>query len=259
MNTGFWVIYKKEVKSLFLSPTFYMMCVPLCVIFGWNFGNAIATFAQASSMAMMQQGVSPQQTNIHYGVFLRHLSVVNLILILIVPAITMRLISEERKLRSFDLLLTSPVTSFDIVFGKFMAGLTGLFGVLAVAFVYPLSTAMLTTFQWPPLIIASLGIFLVGGVYVAMNLFCSSLTESSLIAFVGSIVMNISIWFIGQALEHAESSGLRSVLEHLSMSTHLSGIVEGTIRSQGIVFLVSVMVLFVFLSERVVESMRWRA
>lgn len=259
MNAGFWVIYKKEIKSLFLSPTFYMMCVPLCIIFGWNFGNSIATFAQSSSMAMMQPGVSPQQTNIHYGVFLRHLSVVNLILILIVPAITMRLISEERKLRSFDLLLTSPITSFDIVFGKFLAGLTGLLGVLAVAFIYPLSTVMLTKFQWAPLIIATLGIFMVGGVYVAMNLFCSSLTESSLIAFVMSVIMNISIWFIGQALEHAESSGMRAVLEHLSLSTHLSGIVEGTVRSQGLIFLLSVMGLFVFLSERVVESMRWRA
>lgn len=259
MNAGFWVIYKKEIKSLFFSPTFYMMCVPLCLIFSWNFGNSIATFSQASSMAMMQPGVSPQQTNIHYGVFLRHLSVVNLILILIVPAITMRLVSEERKLRSFDLLLTSPVTSFDIVFGKFLAAMTGLFGILALAFVYPMSTVMLTTFQWAPLLIATLGIFLVGGVYVAMNLFCSSLTESSLIAFVMSVIMNISIWFIGQALEHAETSGLRSVLEHLSLSTHLSGIVEGTIRSQGLIFLFSVMALFVFLSERVVESMRWRA
>lgn len=258
MSNGFWVIYKKEVKSLFMSPTFYMMCVPLCVIFGWNFMNSMNAFKEVANMAAMQPGAA-QQANIHYGVFLRHLSVVNLILILIVPALTMRLISEERKLRSFDLLLTSPVTSFDIVFGKFLAALTGLLGVIGVAFIYPLITLTVTKFQWAPLIIATLGIFLVGGVYVAMNMFCSSLTESSLIAFVMSVIMNISIWFIGQALEHAESSNVRAVLEHLSMSTHLSGLVEGTIRSQGLVFLLSVMVLFVFLCERVVESMRWRA
>ncbi len=111
----------------------------------------------------MQQGVPTNQLNIHYGVFLRELSYLNLLLIFVVPALTMKLFAEEKKLRTFDLLLTSPVTSLQIVLGKYFAALGAVAGLVILALLYPLATATIAKINWVPLFIAFLGIFLVGG------------------------------------------------------------------------------------------------
>jgi ABC-2 type transport system permease protein len=256
---GYLVIGRKEVKSLFLSPTFYVIATLLTVILSFVYSIQLKQFSDLVQNYIMQPGVSQQQLNIHYGLFLRHLSYLNLLLIFIVPAFTMKLLSEERKLRTFDLLLTSPVTSFDIVFGKFISALASVFALVLIAIMYPIWTSLIVEVQWGSLLVATLGIFLVGTVYAAMNLFCSSLTENSLIAYVMSVILNVSIWFRGMGAEVVDSGSLRAFFEHISLSTHLSSLVEGTVRTSALVFLLSVVILFLFLAERVVESMRWRA
>lgn len=256
---GLFVIASKELGGFYKDPTFYMMMFLITLILSYVYPIQLILFNQMVSAYVMQPGLPPQQLNIHYGVFLRLLSYLNLMLIFIVPALTMKLIAEEKKMRTFDLLLTAPVTSAEIVVGKYVAALGAILGIMSVAFLYPLVTAQFATVQWAPLLIAFLGIFLVGGVYAAMNLFCSSLTESALIAYVMSVILNVSIWFIGMSVEVIDSQTTRQVFEHLSLNTHLAGLVEGTIRSNALIFLLSVIVLFVFLAERVVESARWRA
>jgi ABC-2 type transport system permease protein len=206
----------------------------------------------------MQQGVPQNQLNIHYGVFLRLLSYLNLMLIFMVPAFTMKLFSEEKKMRTFDLLLTSPVTSVQIVMGKFLAAMGAVLGLIFIAFLYPASTSVIAKLNWGPLLISFFGITLVAAVYTAMNLFCSALTEQGIVAYVASVVLNVSIWFVGIGSEVVDSEVGRKVFEHISLSAHLSALGEGTIRSGGMVFFLTLIVLFIFLTERVVESTRWR-
>ncbi|HEY1080449.1 MAG TPA: ABC transporter permease subunit [Bdellovibrio sp.] len=256
--SGTLTILKKELKGFYFNPTFWVICFLISVIFSWVFPIQLNLFSQLLTNYVMQQGVPSNQLNIHYGVFLRQLSYLNLLLIFVVPALTMKLFAEEKKLRTFDLLLTSPVTSLDIVLGKYFAALGAVLGLVFVAFLYPLSTSLLATLNWTPLIIAFGGIFLVGGVYAAMDLFASSLTENTIVAYIISIMFNLSIWFIGIGAEVVDSEAGRKVFEHLSLSSHLSALVEGTIRTNGLVFFFSVIVLFCFLAERVVESSRWR-
>lgn len=257
--SGLSVIFRKELGGFFRSPTFYVMLFLVSVILSYVYPIQLVVFHQMVSTYVMQPGIPPQQLNIHFGVFLRLLSYLNLMLIFIVPALTMKLIAEEKKMRTFDLLLTAPVTSAQIVIGKYMAALGAILGIMMLALLYPLVTATFSTVQWAPLVISFGGIFLVGAVYAAMNLFCSSLTESALIAYVMSVLLNVSIWFIGMSVEVIDNQTTRQVFEHLSLNTHLAGLVEGTIRSNAIVFLLSCIVLFVFLAERVVESSRWRS
>jgi len=256
--TGTLTILKKELKGFYCSPSFYLIAFLVAVVLSWSYPIQLNLFAQLLQNYVFQQNLPQQQLNIHYGLFLRHLSYLNLMLIFVVPALTMRLLSEEKKLRTFDLLLTSPVTSTDIVLGKYLAALGAIGGIVLLAVSYPIATAPLTTISWGPLLIAFLGIFLVGGTYAAMNLFCSSLTENALIAYVTSVVFNISIWFVGIGVEMTDSQTVRQIFEHMSVNTHLASLVEGTIRSSAMVFLLSVMGLFCFLAERVVESSRWR-
>lgn len=252
------VIFKKELKGFYLNSTFWIICFLVSLVFSWVYPIQLNLFSQLLMNYVMQQGVPQNQLNIHYGVFLRQLSYLNLLLIFVVPALTMKLFSEEKKLRTFDLLLTSPVTSAQIVIGKYLAALGAVGGLVLLALLYPVATSSLATLSWGPLLIAFLGIFLVGGVYAAMDLFASSLTESSIVAYVASVIFNVSIWFIGIGSEVMDSEAGRKIFEHVSLSSHLSSLVEGTVRTNGLIFFLSIIVLFCFLAERVVESSRWR-
>ena len=254
-----WIIAKKELKGFYLTPAFYFIVFLIAIILSFLFPVHFSMFSQILQMAQpgMETG---QQSNIHYGLYLRHLSYINLILIFIVPALTMKLFAEEKKMRTFDLLLTSPVTSWQIVGGKFIGVAGAIFGVMLLGLIYPLITLMFVNqIHWPSLMLAFFGIFGLGLIYAAMNLFCSSLTESVLISYIMSVILNVSIWFVGIGVEAVDSQWARQIFEHISLSTHLSGMVEGTLRLQSLVFFVSAIGLFLFLSERVVESHRWRA
>lgn len=253
------IIASKEIRVFFTSPMFYVISLLMTIVMSYIYPIQLGQFAQVLQTYVMQPGVPHQQLNIHYGVFLKHLSFLNLIFIFLVPAITMRLISEEKKMRTMDLLMTSPVTSLEIVIGKYLAGLAAIFSLSLVALLYPIATISFATINWGPLLIAFGGIFLVGAVYVAMDLFCSSLTEQSIVAFVMSFVMNLAIWFVGMAVDVVDSPLARQIFEHISLNAHLGSLVEGTVRTNALVFLVSLIVLFVFITERVVESSRWRS
>jgi ABC-2 type transport system permease protein len=256
--SGSMVILKKELKGFYFNPTYWIICFLVSLVFSWIYPLQLYGFAQLLMNYVAQQGIPANQLNIHYGVFLRQLSYLNLILIFVVPALTMKLFAEEKKLRTFDLLLTSPVTSLQIVVGKYLAALGAVAGIVILALSYPVATAALAKLNWGPLLVAFLGIFIVGAVYASMNLFCSALTENSLVAYVMSVILNVSIWFIGIGAEVVDSEIARKIFEHVSLSTHLSSLVEGTIRTNGLVFFGSLIVLFCFLAERVVESSRWR-
>lgn len=251
-------LFKKEVHGFIFSPNFMIVCALVATTLTWIYPMQLKMFQAMSENSMYAMGAPPQQMNIHYGLFLRNLSYLNLLLIIIVPALTMKLFSEEKKLRTFDLLLTCPIKSWHIVAGKYFAALAVIAIIIGIAFLYPAFTGFFAQINWVTLIAAFVGIFLVSSVYAAMNLFCSALTESAIIAFVMAVIFNISIWFLGMGVEIVDSPWARATFEHISLNTHLSSLVEGTIRSSSLIFFASLIFLFCFLSERVVESTRWR-
>jgi ABC-2 type transport system permease protein len=251
-------IFKKELRGFLASPNFLLVCALMVTIMSWVFPNALKMFQLQLQSSMFSGGLNQQGNNIHYGLFLRHLSYVNLILIFVVPALTMRLFAEEKKLKTFDLLLTAPVTSWQIVGGKLLAALSAVLFVMLLSFIYPASMRFFAEFSWSTLLLAYLGIFLVAAVYASMNLFASSLTESAIVAYVMAVILNVFIWFIGMGVDVVDSSVARAIFEHISLNQHLSAMVEGTLRTTGLVYFASLIFLFAFLSERVVESARWR-
>jgi ABC-2 type transport system permease protein len=251
-------IFKKEMKGFIFNPNFLIVCGLCAVILSWVYPIQLNMFASELRNYVFQMQMPKQQLNIHYAVFLRHLSYLNLVLILVVPALSMRLFAEEKKMRTYDLLLTSPITSTQIVIGKYLSLIGATVVVIFIAFLYPLVTAFFAKINWPTLLIAFSGIFLVGAVYGAMNLFCSALTESAIVSYVMAVIFNVGIWFVGIGVEVVESPLARKIFDHISMNQHLASMVEGTIRTSSLVFFASMIALFVFLTERVVESSRWR-
>lgn len=254
-----WIIFCKEWRGFLFNPNFLVVCGLITAVLSWVYPNALRAFKMQIETSVYAGSLPQQQLNIHYGVFLRHLSFINLMLILIVPALTMRLFSEEKKMRTFDLLLTSPVTSAQIVIGKYLSALAAIGAVILLGFLYPAMTAFFANINWLTLIVAFGGIFLVAAVYAAMDLFCSSLTESAIVSYVMAVVFNISVWFVGMGVDVVDSPAARAVFEHISLNQHLSGFVEGTVRTTGLIFFASLIFLFCFLSERVVEASRWRS
>lgn len=256
--SGAFTIYKKELAGFFQSPLFYFVAFLMTALLSLMFSTSLDRFTFLAANPMMQMGAPAQAQNIHYAVFLPHLSIVNFLLIVFVPALSMRLLSEEKKLRTFDLLLTSPITSAQIISGKFFALFTTLVALIAVSLIYPVITKQIAEFSFAPTLVATLGIILVAAVYASMNIFASSLTENGLIAFIVSVVLNATVWFVGALSESIDGGTLKKIFDHLSLNTHLAALVEGTLKTNGLVFFLSVIFLFCFLAERVVESARWR-
>ncbi len=251
-------IFMKEIRGFVFNPNFFVVCGLCTAVMSWVYPIQLNMFVQELQNYVYQMQIPKNQLNIHYAVFLRHLSYLNLMLILVVPALTMRLFSEEKKMRTFDLLLTSPVTSAQIVIGKYLSVMCAILVIVFLAFLYPAITAFFAHINWAVLGIAFMGIFLVSAVYAGMDLFCSSLTESAIVSYVMAVIFNVAIWFVGIGGEIVDSPLARKIFEHISLSQHLSSLVEGTIRTGTLVFFATVIFLFAFLSERVVESARWR-
>lgn len=253
---GAFIIGWRDLKSIFTSPLFYVTAGFCTAVWSGLYLVAIQNFANNSSIMMQRGGAG---MNIHDAVFQRHLGIVHLIMILAVPALTMRLLAEEKSQRTYDLLLTSPISSRQIVGGKMMAGILAAWGLVAVSFVYPAVTSFYADIQWGQLLGAYLAIMLLVATYVAVGLFASSLTESVFLAIVMGVIFNVVLLVLGgSGVELAEGSAWRKVFEHLNLGYHYIEFVGGSIRTTSLVFFASIVFLYGFMAERVVESSRWR-
>lgn len=246
----------KDLKNLLTSPLFYLVSGLCTVLWSYTYMRRLLEFAEQAKMYMtpgMDSGL-----NIQREVFLVQISLTNLLFVFMVPALTMRLLAEEKKMRTYDLLLTSPISATQIALGKFLAGWGAVTVLMLISFLYPLSTRAVADYSFGPLLSAYLGMFLVSGAYVAVGLFASSLTESIMLSVIMGLIFNILLWFISQGGGSESNPIMAGVMEYLSLGQHFMGFILGSIKTKSIVFLLSLIGLFVFLTQRVVESSRWR-
>ncbi len=253
---GAFVIAGKDLKNVFASPLIWIVAGVCSLVWSFVFASAIEQFMRASVSQSMQGAEAG--VNLHRTVIAYHVSLVNLLMIMAVAALTMRLLSEEKKQRTFDLLLTSPVTATDIAVGKWMAGTLMSWALLFVSALYPVSLAFFGELEWGPLASAYLCMMMLTGVYVALGLFASSLTESAVVAVILAIVFNFMLFFIGAPGQNAESALTKAIFEQLNIGSHLSTFINGSFSIAGAAFFVSLIVMFVLLTQRVIESARWR-
>jgi ABC-2 type transport system permease protein len=249
------IIAWKEFRMIVTSARFFFVAAFCSIVWTVMYLNQLNQFARQSMMAAMGQG---EGTSVNFTVFFQHISLINFIFILAIPAFTMRLLAEEKKMRTFDLLLTSPITAAEIAVGKFFGAYGVALVLIAVSALYPIATRFVTDFNWTVLAVNYMGIILLAGVYVAAGLFASSVTDSAMLSVFLGMIMNILIWFIGAIMQGAESQFVTALSDHISIGQQLFHFMKGTIRTSSIVFFISIIAVFVFLSERVVESARWR-
>ncbi len=248
------IIFKKELKSYFTSPLFYFLAFVFTVFLSARFLPAVFTFAQRSALPTQMGGGG----NIHMSVFMAHLNLVYLIMLFLTPLITMKLFSEEKKEKTIDLLLTAPVHSVEIVIGKFLASWFVITVLLLLALLYPLSISVVSEYDFGPLWGSYLGMFLLMGVNCAIGLFASALTASTLMASFLGVLMILGVMLLGSLSGTVSHPFWSALIQQLSMVLHVQDFFNGTIETSGILFFVSTILIFCFLTQRVVESSRWR-
>ncbi|MEW6681971.1 MAG: ABC transporter permease subunit [Nitrospirota bacterium] len=247
----------KEIRVATVSPVLYVVGGVFLAIIGLFFERIVA-FASLQSMQMLRlQGALPQLdlTTLVFQPMFRNIHV---ILLLVIPLLTMRLLSEERKYKTAELLMTSPVTVTQLIAGKFAAVFALYAGLLVLTLYMPVLLDVWGAVDWPTVLAGYLGLLLVGAVYLALGLLASSLTENQISAGVVALGMILGLWVIGWAALTADSEELRSLLEYLSVTHHFENFLKGLLSVTGAAYALSLASFSLFLTHRVLDSSRWR-
>jgi ABC-2 type transport system permease protein len=184
-------------------------------------------------------------------------------LLFLVPVLSMRLVAEERRGRTLELLMTTPVRPAEIVLGKYLAALVILAIMLILTMVFPMllhvvgESADTSPLDWNTIWVSYLGLYLFGAACIAVGLFASSLTESQIVAAIVSFAVLLLFWVIGLAARGQEGF-MRQLLEYLSLTGHLESFVRGILKLSDVVYYLSLAFVGLFLAYRVVEAQRWR-
>jgi ABC-2 type transport system permease protein len=250
-------IIRKELRAYFVSPIAYVVLTGFLLLGGWFFFNLLSRFNVLLSIyTQLQQGAA-DQLNLNEFVIAPLMHNLSIVLVILVPMITMRAYAEEKKGGTYELLLTSPLRTGEIVLGKFLASFVFICIMLGMTGVYP---AVLIAFGNPEigvLLAGYLGLLLLATAFVAVGLLTSSFTENQIIAAVSGLVATLLLYIIGWPADTA-GEVLGPLLRYLSVTEHFAEMVNGLIDTQDLVYFASLILLSLFLTQRSVESLRWR-
>lgn len=248
-------IVAKELRSYLVSPIAWVVATVFLSVTGFLFYSIITWFS-LQSFQMMQYPDAAGQVNVNRMVFAPIFQNAAVTLLLIIPMVTMRLLAEEKRNRTAQLLFTSPVRLGEIVAGKFSAALILLAMILLATLYMPLLVAVYGSVDWGPIWTSYLGLILFAGAATALGLFASSLTENQIVAAVITFGLLLMFWIIGWMAQ--QGGDLGPVLEHLSLTNHLDGFLRGSVELKDIAYYLTLCAFGLFLTHRVLESNRWR-
>lgn len=251
-----WAICKKEIKSYFTSPIAYVAIFVFLVLVGFFFHSLILWF-NTQSMQMAQNPYYLQQMNINQMVFSPLFHNISIILLLMIPLLTMRLFSEEKKMKTDELLYTSPISINQIILGKYFASLFVLLVMLLLTGILSLLTFAYGNPELKPILIGYLGLFLMGAAFMAVGIFFSSVTENQIVAAVLTFGSLLLFWILNWASSSA--GGIwREVLNYVSFFQHFDDMTKGILDTTDLVYYISFIFLGLFLTHSVIQSRKWR-
>lgn len=244
-------IYKKEMRSYFTSPIGYVFIAVF-----------LAVSAALFSYCTLQAG-----ENSNYASYFTFMLFV---LVIVLPLLTMKLFSEERKTRTEQLLLTAPISLTGMVVGKFLAA----FSIFGATFLLSMLQFVLLVHYGPTGYSADAGdyvsalntapiwgtlvaMLLIGGAFLAIGLFISSLTENQLVAAISTIAILVALLLISFANDYIEWGWLRTIFNWVSVFSRFSNFTSGIFDFAALLYYISMMAVFLFLSVRVFEKRRW--
>ncbi len=251
-------IFRKELRGYFSSPIAYVVAAVFWLLAGFFFTQLIVGVVNQSQQAdLLSQGsASFDAASIASQQFL---SVLGTLSLFILPILTMGLYAEERRRGTMELLATSPITNLSVAVGKWLGVLAFFISLLVPLVAYHLVTLTNTDVpvNFGAILIGYLGLTLLAGSVLAFGLFVSSLTDSTLIAAIGTFGLVLLLWVLDAAAGE-ETTLLSRTLRHLSLLEQYSGWVQGAISLSSPVLFASMIVFGLFLTVQSVEALRWQ-
>lgn len=254
-----WVMWKREMRGYFYTSLAYVFLGVFSLIMGVLFVaflNSYLAYTQQSAMGMAPTITIDRLAEVFYGNM-------HVLLMFILPFFTMRLFTEESRQNTLALLLTSPVRISEIAIAKFKAAGTMLLLKLAVTLIFPLFLVLYSSKgnnSGPDagIILGTyLGLILIGFVYLSIGLFWSSVTDSQFVALMMTFANIFGFWLLAVGAQ-GTTGKIQEVMQFMAVNEHFSSFAKGTIEVQGIVYLLSLVVFFIFLTQRSLESRAWR-
>jgi ABC-2 type transport system permease protein len=259
---GIYAVFRKEMSIYFVSPVAYVAVGAFLLISGAFFQGILSEaseYAMRAAMQAMQFG-QPFEMDVTGETMRGFFGVSGTILLFIMPMLTMGSYADERRRGTMELLMTSPVTDLDIVLGKYLAGFA-----LVSAMLVPTMLQMIVLFKasdpmppWRLMACGYLGLFLLGGAFLALGQFLSSLTESLIVAGICTFLVSLLLWVMDFLVRGSAGSAVGTVAQYLSVLRHLNDFFRGVVDSTNLIYYVSLIILGLVLTLRSIDSMRWR-
>jgi len=231
------ILARKEFRSYFDSPVAYVVITLFLLIAGYQFSTSLFI------------NNSPDLRTL-FGI-------IRFILLFFIPALSMRLISEERRLGTIELLMTLPLKEWQLVVGKYLAAYLLVIVTLLLTLIHYITIAALGSPDFGATVAGYIGLMLVVGVYLAIGIFTSSLSQNQIVAFIASFVI-IFVLFLLDKIIFFFPGFLATLLEFLSIDYHFNNIARGVLDSRDIIYYLSLIGLFLFLTVQSLESRKWK-
>ena len=245
----------KELKAYFASPIAYIVIGLFVLMFGFFYYTLLGLFIEQGMRMMGLQGGPSQNVNEQMirPLFLN----ASVLLLFLLPMVTMRTYSEEKRSGTMELLLTAPLTDVQIILGKFVGAMALYAAMLAVTLVHVVVLFAFGTPEWIPIATGYLGLLLMGGCFISLGLLISSFTKNQIVAGMATFAVFLMLWVINWP---ASMTGPRTqaVLEYLSITNHLDDFTRGIVDTKHLVYYLSFIVFGLFLTARSVDTERWR-
>lgn len=230
-------IFKREMVGYFYSPIAYVVIAVFLVFSGYFFATILSL---------------TQQATLTYS-----LANTQFILSILTPVITMRLLSEEVRSGTIEMLMTAPVTDFEVVFGKFLAAWFLYLVMLAPTLLYVVFLKWVGQPDMGPIIASYIGLSLMGAMFISIGLLTSALTRNQMIAGISGIVALVILFFVGYAVSGTET-WYAPILQYIGTYGHWESFTKGLVDSRDVVYYVTIAALALFITVRIVESRKWR-
>ena len=251
-------IAAKDLRSQFVSPIAYVVCTGFMLLGGWFFFNLLARFNFLLNLYLsFRNPEAMERLNLNDFVIAPLLHNLSVILVILVPVITMRSFAEEKRSGTYELLMTSPLSVTEIVLGKFLGAFGFVFIMLLLTGIYPLILVIYGNPEMGVIFSGYLGLLLLATSFVSVGLLTSSFTENQIIAAVTCLVGLLLLYVISWPADTAGET-MGAILKYASLTEHFSELVKGIIDTRDLAYFGSVIVLALFLTQRSVESLRWR-
>jgi ABC-2 type transport system permease protein len=235
--SNIWAIAQRELRSYFVSPVAYVVGALFLLISGFLFSIILSQSSEASMRPL-------------FGNFA-------VIFLFIVPGLTMRLLAEEQRTGTLELLLTAPVRDSELVLGKFLGVLLLLLILLAITLIYPAILLLAGNPDRGPIAAGYLGVVLQGAAFLAIGLFASSLTQNQIIAALLTFVILLLLW-LAEALSQFTGGRVGDLFRFLSITRHFDEFPRGIVDTRHVLFFLSVIVASLFFTIVSVQARRWR-